>query len=566
MSLGKRHSARGRNATDQKKKRRKKSSKGAPTIGGSISLEQALRNARAAAGVPVVSPTVSGTKPMRDVASDTALDTALNTASNIASDTESTNNFERWTVNKLCDVPFDCPSRLLWDPDVELDVPVTRSTKKAKATSPALELKRVQLLESLREYLEALLPARLRGFATASKKSRKHSDTDSKLPRDTFDRWRWRASLAEALESAHCVVDPVLPTTSVIDAQLLEALCEADLSQSVARDLIGQLNERSAALARQLCSQADTLRRQINKVKITERDSKKGGGDRVVELRCLQHSVSVRQAHYVKLRHLFRRHGASPFAEGLFRTHVFCLLTRYLGVSQTATGLQAAMHSEVFAVLKRRLDCVFECFASPLNCRYGRFCSAFPDVDRHFGSVGSFFELPLPSNKKVILEANPPFDDAFVDAFVSKVEALEGECALCVVVPRWQNSRAWQRLTQSACAVLHTVIPQKEHGFFDGAAHRRKQLWRLASFDTSVVWLHSRPHLQSGLTNDQSDQSNDQSDQSNDQSDQLLQQVRQLMPLLKHAFASKQRRERRVLHRGGKASQVPDNLRAGGDF
>ena len=36
-----------------------------------------------------------------------------------------------------------------------------------------------------------------------------------------------------------------------------------------------------------------------------------------------------------------------------------------------------------------------EGFASPLNCRLGagHFCSAFPDTDAAFGSLGSFFNL-----------------------------------------------------------------------------------------------------------------------------------------------------------------------------
>jgi phosphorylated CTD-interacting factor 1 len=32
-----------------------------------------------------------------------------------------------------------------------------------------------------------------------------------------------------------------------------------------------------------------------------------------------------------------------------------------------------------------------EGFASPLNCRWLRYCSAFPDTDAPFGSLGSFF-------------------------------------------------------------------------------------------------------------------------------------------------------------------------------
>jgi hypothetical protein len=44
-------------------------------------------------------------------------------------------------------------------------------------------------------------------------------------------------------------------------------------------------------------------------------------------------------------------------------------------------------------VLLKDFDCKMECFASPLNCRYSRFCSAFLDTDFAFGSVGSFFDF-----------------------------------------------------------------------------------------------------------------------------------------------------------------------------
>ena len=47
-----------------------------------------------------------------------------------------------------------------------------------------------------------------------------------------------------------------------------------------------------------------------------------------------------------------------------------------------------------------------ECFASPLNCYCPRFCSAFPDTDSVFGSVGSFFDFEFVEGS---FEANPPF-------------------------------------------------------------------------------------------------------------------------------------------------------------
>jgi hypothetical protein len=46
-----------------------------------------------------------------------------------------------------------------------------------------------------------------------------------------------------------------------------------------------------------------------------------------------------------------------------------------------------------------------ECFASPLNCHLPAFCSAFPDTDAAFGSLGSFFDF-FPTEGS--FQVNPP--------------------------------------------------------------------------------------------------------------------------------------------------------------
>ena len=43
------------------------------------------------------------------------------------------------------------------------------------------------------------------------------------------------------------------------------------------------------------------------------------------------------------------------------------------------------MDGDAFDVLLRRFGVQMECFASPFNCRYGRYCSAFADTDMPFG-------------------------------------------------------------------------------------------------------------------------------------------------------------------------------------
>lgn len=52
------------------------------------------------------------------------------------------------------------------------------------------------------------------------------------------------------------------------------------------------------------------------------------------------------------------------------------------------TGLQGSLPVHVFEALHRLFSVTFECFASPLNCYFRQYCSAFPDTDGYFGSRG----------------------------------------------------------------------------------------------------------------------------------------------------------------------------------
>jgi hypothetical protein len=53
------------------------------------------------------------------------------------------------------------------------------------------------------------------------------------------------------------------------------------------------------------------------------------------------------------------------------------------------------------------VDTLVSCFLMNAACSHFRFSSLFPDTDRFFGSVGSFFQLPLLEG---CYEVNPPFD------------------------------------------------------------------------------------------------------------------------------------------------------------
>jgi phosphorylated CTD-interacting factor 1 len=84
-------------------------------------------------------------------------------------------------------------------------------------------------------------------------------------------------------------------------------------------------------------------------------------------------------------------------------------------------GMQCALAEHVFDTLHKYVQVNFECFASPLNCRFPTFCSAFPDTDGPFGSHGSFFNFfPLTGS----YEVNPPFIESIMTAAVQHVHLL----------------------------------------------------------------------------------------------------------------------------------------------
>lgn len=103
-------------------------------------------------------------------------------------------------------------------------------------------------------------------------------------------------------------------------------------------------------------------------------------------------------------------------------------------------GLQGALPVKVFECLQRCFEVTFECFASPLNCYYSQFCSAFADTDGYFGSRGNILEFkPIHGS----FEANPPFSEelmvAMIDHFEALLEESDEALSFIVFVPEWRD-------------------------------------------------------------------------------------------------------------------------------
>lgn len=87
-------------------------------------------------------------------------------------------------------------------------------------------------------------------------------------------------------------------------------------------------------------------------------------------------------------------------------TRMFVLLCRYDLIGDAKSSCQALVPPVALKSMAQHFGVIHECFASPMSRICSSYNSLFPDVDRYFGSLGSFFDfLPLEGS----YEVNPPF-------------------------------------------------------------------------------------------------------------------------------------------------------------
>ena len=236
------------------------------------------------------------------------------------------------------------------------------------------------------------------------------------------------------------------------------------------------------------------------------------------EVSVLVTSAVVDKLRVLYARHLHRRSDATSSASSsstaagpaavvdarltaaTFDARLFCCVLRYQSIG--GAGFQAGLGGVVFRELQASLGCCFEGFASPLNTYYGAHCSAYVDVDAPFGSRGSFaaFEPSCGS-----LQLNPPFVPAIIDAMAERVIALLSAAqragaplAFTIVLPGWTDCVGYQRLGGDADANgrhpflrASLLLAAADHGFVDGAAHRRPRTHRESPYDTRLFVLQT---------------------------------------------------------------------------
>ncbi|CAK9834563.1 mRNA (2'-O-methyladenosine-N(6)-)-methyltransferase [Anthophora retusa] len=209
-------------------------------------------------------------------------------------------------------------------------------------------------------------------------------------------------------------------------------------------------------------------------------------------------TVCINSMHLAKLEHLYRYNCFDDKKFEMFLPRVWCMLKRYqtyLGINE-GQATQMALPVTVFECLQRSFGVTFECFASPLNCYFRQYCSAFADTDSYFGSRGPFLDFRPVSGS---FQANPPYCEELMEAMVNHFERLLADSteplSFVVFLPEWRDPapNALIKLESSHFKRKQVVVPAMEHEYRHGFQHilPKGEVNIRAAHGTLVVWLQN---------------------------------------------------------------------------
>lgn len=122
-----------------------------------------------------------------------------------------------------------------------------------------------------------------------------------------------------------------------------------------------------------------------------------------------------------------------------FDFYVWCILYRYqlLGSNNN----QLAVLPRIMDNLKKDFGLCFECFASVINSHFKHFNSLYYDIEKHFGSYGSFFNMiPIEGT----FGFNPPYQLDVIDngvdrivKFLFKANEAKRKLTFIITIPIW---------------------------------------------------------------------------------------------------------------------------------
>mmetsp|Transcript_53694 Transcript_53694/g.123014 ORF Transcript_53694/g.123014 Transcript_53694/m.123014 type:complete len:982 (+) Transcript_53694:43-2988(+) len=355
-------------------------------------------------------------------------------------------------------------SLYLWSPDVEMSAEEKKLYRIVGTPAGAVRPE-VEILRCLK-------------YCALRKKLVVWSEAEEKVISPCFDRWQARARLAESR-------DPLIATGKDPDFQADMEAC--GVLENTARKLATRLRKLANVFVDEIADFAKT-KPEHTFVEVSQQRSKfvfKWKGAHA------EKEIALSKAYYWKLVELYK---GDKEQESDMHKRMFCVALRYFAIQ--ALRFEEAVPKSVSETIRSIFHVKMESFASPFNCSTRFFCSEFPDVDKAFGSQGSFFNHP-PVGGCFLLHP-PPVSGVIeptvrrVFSLLSTADAGKKEMVFVVVVP--QAKADWfMELNVSVykSARCPLILPAAEHGFIYGREQMRRRGLVGALNDTAVFVLLS---------------------------------------------------------------------------
>lgn len=116
---------------------------------------------------------------------------------------------------------------------------------------------------------------------------------------------------------------------------------------------------------------------------------------------------------------------------------VFIIIFRYQLLGSNNHQLGVLPH--ILEKIKNDFNIDIECFASAINSETKIFCSLYYDIEKYFGSIGSFFNNKF---KKGIYTVNPPYQKEIITKSIKQIFSFLDtykNLGFIITIPIWDN-------------------------------------------------------------------------------------------------------------------------------
>ncbi|MDG7050482.1 MAG: hypothetical protein JRZ94_04690 [Nitrososphaerota archaeon] len=139
-----------------------------------------------------------------------------------------------------------------------------------------------------------------------------------------------------------------------------------------------------------------------------------------------------------------------------FDEHLAILVARYIAIGTTNN------HASVPPKVIEFCSVNTEMFGSPLNTSAEQYCSPMFDIEKEFGSIGSFFNIELTPDTYL---CNPPYDEVIINQAMRKILSAfdrNVEMTVIIVLPAWDiETQLLINQTETLAGGTKTVKPVK---------------------------------------------------------------------------------------------------------